>query len=117
MTAGLACIAAIAITNVTLALAAEPRGTRFWNLTGETVQHLCLAPAGTQSWGADQCLNDSDHSVDFDERLPLTGVSAGRYDIKVTGSSGRTCVVKDVAVKAGAVFAIDKDDWENCRAP
>jgi len=117
MTIRAACVAAIVMTNVSLALAAEARGTRFWNLTGDTVLHLYLAPAGTQHWGADQCLNDPDHSVDFDERLPVAGVSTGKYDIKLTDSSGRTCVIKGVAVKAGAVFSIDKDAWASCRSP
>jgi len=113
----LACAAAVVMTLATPTLAVEARGTRFWNLIGETVQHLHLAPVGTQNWGADQCLNDPDHSVDFDERLPIAGIVTGHYDIKLTDSSGRTCVIKDVAVKAGTVFAIDKVAWDSCRSP
>ncbi|HZF33034.1 MAG TPA: hypothetical protein VE914_04475, partial [Candidatus Angelobacter sp.] len=44
---------------------------RFWNLTAEDVDELYLAPAGTDQWGPNQCLNDNDKSVDADERLDL----------------------------------------------
>ena len=59
--------------------AADGRITRFWNLTGETITHLYLTPAGTTNWGNDQCRNDPDGSVDFDERLRITSVTSGKY--------------------------------------
>ena len=54
------------------AQAADPGVTRFWNLTGETITHLNMAPTGTTRWGPDQCRNDPDGTVDFDERLRST---------------------------------------------
>src|SRR5271168_4205514 len=109
-----------AVTALTLlalartARAADGGTTRFWNLTGETITHLYLAPTGTTQWGADQCKNDPDGSVDFDERLRVTGVGSGRYDVKFTDKTGRSCVVKGIEVKAGAVFSIDKDAASHC---
>src|ERR1700733_15525228 len=76
--------------------AADNGITRFWNLTGETITHLYLAPTGTADWGPDQCRNDKDGSVDFDERLRITGVSSGHYDVRFTDKTGRSCVVKNV---------------------
>jgi len=98
------------------ALAAE-KGTRFWNLTGETVTHLSLAPTGTTKWGPDQCRNDPDGSVDFDERLRITGVSSGRYDAKFTDRTGRNCTVTGIDIKAGGVFSIGKEALEHCAKP
>jgi hypothetical protein len=95
------------------ALAAE-RPARFWNLTGETVTHLYLAPTGTERWSADQCRNDKDGTVDFDERLPLSPLAPGRYDVKLSERSGRTCLVRDVEIKPGAVFSIGKDELTHC---
>ena len=94
--------------------AAERGGTRFWNLTGETITHLSMAPAGTAQWGPDQCRNDPDGTVDFDERLRITGVSSGHYDVRFTDKTGRSCVVKNVEVKAGAVFSIGKEALTDC---
>jgi hypothetical protein len=88
----------------------------FWNLTGTTITKLYLAPAGTTKWGADQCANDRDGSVDPDERLRLSGVAAGRYDVKLTDVAGRTCVVKDVSVEAGKAYAfsLSEPDLKDC---
>jgi hypothetical protein len=96
------------------AQAADRGGTRFWNLTGETITHLSLAPAGTTDWGADQCRNDPDGTVDFDERLRITGISSGHYDVRFTDKTGRSCIVSGIEVKAGAVFSIGKEALGHC---
>jgi hypothetical protein len=97
-----------------VAHAAEGGNTRFWNLTGETIAHLTMAPTGTTNWGPDQCRNDPDGSVDFDERLRIIGVQSGNYDVRFTDKTGRSCVVTNVAVKTGAVFSIGKEALTNC---
>jgi hypothetical protein len=94
--------------------AAERGGTRFWNLTGETITHLSMAPAGTTQWGPDQCRNDPDGTVDFDERLRITGVAPGHYDVRFTDQTGRSCVVANVEVRTGAVFSIGKEALTDC---
>jgi hypothetical protein len=96
------------------ARAADNGVTRFWNLTGETITHLYLAQAGTGNWGPDQCRNDPDGSVDFDERLRIVGISTGHYDIKFTDKTHRTCIIKGIEIKAGAVFSIDKASADQC---
>lgn len=90
------------------------KATRFWNLTANTITKLELAPAGTQSFGADQAKNDKDGAVDHDERLKITGVSSGAYDVRLADSKGRTCVVKNVAVKEGDVFSIEEKQLADC---
>jgi len=107
-------VALTAVASARGTFAADNRPTRFWNLTGETITHLSLAPEGTTNWSTDQCRNDPDGTVDFDERLRITGVATGRYDVKFTGKSGRSCIVKGVDVKAGAVFSIGKEAWDHC---
>ena len=89
---------------------------QFWNLTGTTISKLYLAPAGTTNWGPDQCANDKDGTVDPDERLQLTALAAGRYDVKFTDIKGRTCIVKDVAVRAGSgyAFSISESELKDC---
>jgi hypothetical protein len=89
---------------------------QFWNLTATTITKLYLAPAGTGKWGPDQCANDKDGTVDPDERLRLTGVTAGRYDVKLTDTSGRTCVVRNVPVEAGKAYAflLSDPDLKHC---
>jgi hypothetical protein len=93
---------------------AADRPTRFWNLTHNTVQEFQLAPAGTTAWGADQCKNDKDGAVDFDERLPVTGIESGRYDARLKDVSGRVCFARNIAIEAGKVFSIDEKALVDC---
>jgi hypothetical protein len=103
----------IAINSSSIALAAE-KPIRFWNLTSTTVTELRLAPAGSDKFGPDQCKNDKDGSVDHDERLPITGVRAGRYDIRISYKGGKTCRVANVAIESGKVFSVEDKDLRDC---
>src|SRR5271169_6297507 len=85
---------------------------RFWNLTTVTISHLYMAPAGTTTWGPDQCKNDKDGTVDHDECLAITGITPGKYDVKLVDKKGRTCTVSNVDVVGGRPYAFsiaDKD--------
>lgn len=68
----------ICVVVLMLAAAASIRGpARFWNLTKNTVSEFSLTPTGTLDWGPNQCRNDKDVRVDFDERLAISGLSPG----------------------------------------
>jgi len=90
------------------------KGIRLWNLTSETISGFQLAPSGKTDWGPNQCLNDKDKEVDHDERLRITGVEPGRYDAKVGYPSSRQCIVRDIEIKADAVFSIADKDLKDC---
>ena len=93
---------------------AQSKGTRFWNLTLYTVTSFQMSPAGHDAWGPDQCKNDRDGTVDHDERLRITGVTPGRYDAKLADKTGRLCVVRNIEVKDGGVFAIEEKQLTDC---
>jgi hypothetical protein len=93
---------------------ASAKDTRFWNLTANTITSLQLSPAGKNDWGRNQADNDSDHTVDHDERLKITDTAPGAYDVKFTDKIGRTCVVPNIQVTAGAVFTIEEKDLKGC---
>lgn len=95
------------------AFAAE-RPMRFWNLTRHTISEFYLAPAGTTTWGANQCKNDRDGTVDSDERLRITETPPGRYDAKLVDVSGRTCVVRDLTLEPGEIFSIEEKELTSC---
>ncbi|HYW59520.1 MAG TPA: hypothetical protein VE909_03275 [Xanthobacteraceae bacterium] len=97
------------------ALAADRKGTRFWNLTLHTIVTLQMSPAGQEAWGRDQCENDRDHEVDHDERLRITDVDPGRYDVRFKDKTGRVCIVKDVEVKDGGIFSIEERSLSDCK--
>ena len=107
------CAVALVIAALTTASAAE-RGIRFWNLTRHTISEFQLAPAGTTTWGDNQCKNDKDGTVDSDERLRITNITPGTYDARLKDVSGRVCYVRNIAIKAGDIFSIDEKDLTNC---
>ena len=95
-------------------LLAKGKGIRLWNLTTATISGFQLSPAGKNAWGPNQTLNDKDKEVDHDERLRITGVEPGRYDAKVSYSGSRQCLVRDIVIKAEAVFSIEDKDLKDC---
>jgi len=95
-------------------LAAQGKGMRFWNLTTATITNFQLSPAGKDTWGPNQCLNDRDKEVDHDERLRITGIEPGRYDAKVGYRDGRACMVRDIEINKDAVFSVEDKDLKAC---
>jgi hypothetical protein len=90
------------------------KDTRFWNLTANTITSLQLSPVGKNEWGKNQTDNDSDRTVDHDERLKITDTASGVYDVKFTDKTGRTCVVPNVQIKESAVFSIEEKALKDC---
>lgn len=107
-------IAGTGLALMCVGASAQSKGTRFWNLTLYTVTSFQLAPAGTEAWGPDQCKNDRDGTVDHDERLRIVGVAPGRYDAKLSDKIGRTCIVRNIEVKDGAIFTIEEKQLTDC---
>ncbi len=93
---------------------AEP--LRFWNLTNETVTSLTLAPAGTDKFGPNQCANDRDGEVDYNERLRLTGVEPGKYDVRLGFKNGLTCIARGVELRGEGryAFSLEPSDLTDC---
>jgi hypothetical protein len=111
------CAAALLATLISMGfegLAQERKGIRFWNLTLNTITKLQMSPAGQDAWDVDQCQNDRDGTVDHDERLRITGITPGRYDVKFADKTGRVCIVRDVDVKDGAIFSIEEKQLSDC---
>ena len=109
-------LALVALLLVCSELAAQSKGKgiRLWNLTSETISGFQLSPAGKDTWGPNQTLNDKDKEVDHDERLRITGVEPGSYDAKVSYRNARQCLVKGIEIKADAVFSIADKDLKDC---
>jgi hypothetical protein len=107
-------IAGIGFALMAYEACAQGKPTRFWNLTVNTITSLQMSPAGRQEWGENQCKNDRDGTVDHDERLRITGVKPGRYDVKIADKSGRVCIVRNIDVNDGAVFAIEEKQLTDC---
>jgi hypothetical protein len=109
----LALLALLAVQNTVVAA----DRMQFWNLTSTTIVGLSLAPTGTTEFGPNQCANDQDGAVDHDERLRLTGIAPGHYDVRVTDKQGRICMARNVTVSGTGryAFSLSDEDLQDCR--
>ena len=73
-----------------------------------------LAPAGTTQWGPNQAKNDNNGTLDPSERLLLTGIGPGRYDVKLVDQNGRVCVKHGANLATDTSFVIRDGDLERC---
>ena len=108
-------VTVVAMLSLSGAFAADRKPTRFWNLTANTIVTLQMSPAGKDTWGRNQCDNDKDHEVDHDERLRITDIEPGRYDLRFKDKTGRVCTVKNIEVKDGEVFSIEERELKDCQ--
>ena len=108
---------AVAAFAVLVSSPALAKDLQFWNQTTHEFSSVRLAPAGSGNWGGEQTANDPDGAVSADERLKITGVTAGKYDVKLSDKKGFSCVVSNVEVKAGGkvAFAIDEQMIASCK--
>lgn len=89
---------------------------QFWNTSSHEFKGVYLAAPGTTQWGPNETANDPDGSVAADERLKMPDAKPGHYDVRVVDKNGRTCVVKNVEVRAAGryAFSIGDEDLKNC---
>ena len=92
---------------------AVAKDTLFWNLTVNKITKLQLSVPGKDNWGPDQTANDSDHSVDADERLKITDVVTGTYDVLFSDDKKRSCKVGEVKIEVGHIFSIGEDQLKS----
>jgi hypothetical protein len=117
----LASLAIAAVLVVAGSVAAAAANYFAYNLTAATsFSGVYLAPAGagqsgTDQWGPNQALNDDDKSLDFGERLTLTGLTPGIYDVKLIDDAGRTCILHGVDLKTQTSFEIRDAGLTDCK--
>jgi hypothetical protein len=61
--------------------------------------------AATASWIA----------ANHNERLTLTGIQAGRHNVKLAHKKGRVCTIKNVEVQEGNPVISREKDLVSCR--
>ena len=110
----------IAVLSVLLSAAvatgAQAQTLKFWNLTTEVISELKLAEPGTNKWGKNQTLNDKDKTVEPDERLKLTDVTPGTWDVSVKTKKGKACVFRNLTLSGtdAYAFSISEDELTKC---
>jgi hypothetical protein len=93
---------------------AADKPPQFWNLTTSTVTKLEISKAGANAFQSNQTVNDPDGAVEHDERLKITGVESGVYDIRLTFKDGRICFARNVNILLGKPFSIEDKNYADC---
>jgi hypothetical protein len=93
---------------------AADKPPQFWNLTTSTVTKLEISRAGANAFQSNQTVNDPDGAVEHDERLKITGVESGAYDLRLTLKDRRTCFARNVHILQGKAFSIEDKDLKDC---
>ena len=93
---------------------AAGRPPQFWNLTTSTVTRLEISIAGANAFRSNQTVNDPDGEVDHDERLKITGVESGVYDLRLTLKDGRVCFARHVDIQQGKPFSVEDRNLVDC---
>jgi hypothetical protein len=84
------------------------------NLTSAPITQLYVSPTGQNTFGPDQIAVIPGRAVDQDKSLKLTGIGPGRYDLRVTDSSGRVCWVRNITLEANKTIPLPDKDLTDC---
>ncbi len=97
------------------ALPAEAGEINFVNRAPVTIQHLQLAPAGTEEWGEDELGDADEDSLATGDWHVVEDVEPGLYDIRLGDGNGGYCVFRDIEVGQLRVdFVVDDGMLDAC---
>lgn len=94
--------------------AAADRFFGYNHTTATDFTDVFLAPAGTDRWGPNQALNDKDHTWESGERLSMTDMSRGQFDLKVVDRAGVECIIRGIDLTRDTTFDLRDGDLANC---
>jgi hypothetical protein len=101
-----------------LGLSAAAAADRFFlydMTTSTSFTGVYLARPGSEAWSANQALNDKDHAVDPSERLVLSNLGRGVYDVKLVDRKGRVCIKHGVDLTKETSFEVRDSDLLDCK--
>jgi hypothetical protein len=78
----------------------------FNETTSTAFTEVYLRPQGSATWGPNLALNDKDKVWDSGERLSITGLSPGIFDLKVIDRSGQTCIKRGLDLTRDRTFEL-----------
>lgn len=78
-----------------------------WELT-----HIYFAPSKSKDWGDDHL---EDETLAKGDSLTLTGVSKGKWDVRVIDEDGDECIISDVMINSNDKWVIKDDDLLACQ--
>jgi hypothetical protein len=108
------CLMAMLGSLMSFSAVAADRFFGFNETTATVFTGVYLAPEGTDVWGPNEALNDKDKVWDTGERLPIKGVSRGRFDLKIVDRAGRVCIKHGLDLTRDLTFDVRDSDLVGC---
>lgn len=105
-----AVVATLLMLVSTAALAAK---VVFVNQSSWEIHEVYFSPASQNDWGEDHLGSEV---LEKGDSLTLTGVSAGRWDVRIVDEDGDQCVLEDVKIDGADKWVITDEDLLGCQA-
>lgn len=83
-----------------------------WNVSSQVLIGVYLAPPGSTEWGPNLAASAPGGGVATNQKLPLQGAAPGHFDLRLVEKQGRSCVIKDVTLRATGPYAVSIGDPE-----
>lgn len=84
----------------------------FVNQSSWDITHIYFSPSKSKNWGEDHLEKDI---LSKGDSLTLTGVSKGKWDVRVIDEDGDECVISDVMIQSNDKWVIEDDDLLTCQ--
>lgn len=91
------------------ALAAEVKVT---NESSWNINEVYFAPSSQDDWGPDHL---GEEVLETGMTLTLTGVTAGKWDVRLVDEDEDVCVLQEVKIKTSETWTITDEDLLGCQ--
>lgn len=83
------------------------------NQTSWEIHEIYFAPTSQEDWGEDHL---GDYVLESGMTLSLTGVSPGKWDIRLVDEDEDVCVLESVHIKNSETWVVTDEDLLGCQA-
>ena len=83
------------------------------NKSSWEIHEIYFAPSSQDDWGDDHLGNEV---LEPGMTLTLTGVTAGKWDVRLVDEDEDECIVENQQISASEKFSIDDGDLLDCQA-
>ncbi len=96
-----------------IALPAFAANVEVENRSSWDIHEIYFSPSSQEDWGEDHL---GRHVLEHGMRLSLSGVAAGRWDIRLVDEDEDVCVLENVRISASETWVVTDDDLLACQA-
>ncbi|QHS10243.1 hypothetical protein [Sinimarinibacterium sp. NLF-5-8] len=96
-----------------VSLPAHAAKVEFVNQSSWEIHEIYFSPASAKKWGEDYL---GDEILEKGDTLTLSGVTRGKWDVRVVDEDGDVCVLENVYLDSSDRWVINDEDLLGCQA-